>query len=104
MLCCSLLLCVDPGLLLGELTTSIVGLMVWSPSLLGKTFRRIFNNSCFVLGHSPAPDFCADFVFAPVLGSSVNSWDSCFIFNLRKINTCYYTDTACAREVDGDRW
>ncbi len=25
-------------------------------------------------------------------GSSINSWDSWFIFNLRKINTCYYAD------------
>ncbi len=43
-------------------------------------------------------------LFATVPGSSLNSWDSWFIFNLRKINTCYYTDTACAREVVSDRW
>ncbi len=28
-------------------------------------------------------------LFATVLGSSINSWDSWFIFNLWKINTCY---------------
>ncbi len=28
-------------------------------------------------------------------GSSINSWDSWFIFNLRKINTCYYTNIHC---------
>ncbi len=32
-------------------------------------------------------------MFATVPGSSINSWDSWFIFNLRKINTCYCTDT-----------
>ncbi len=30
-------------------------------------------------------------LFATVPGSSINSWDSWFIFNLQKINTCYYT-------------
>ncbi len=33
-------------------------------------------------------------LFAAVPGSSINSWDSWFIFNLRKINTCYYTDNS----------
>ncbi len=33
-----------------------------------------------------------------VPGSSINSWDSWFIFNLRKINTCFYTNTACAQK------
>jgi hypothetical protein len=28
-------------------------------------------------------------LFTTVPGSSINSWDSWFIFNLRKINTCY---------------
>jgi hypothetical protein len=28
-------------------------------------------------------------LFATVPGSSINSWDSWFIFNLRKINACY---------------
>jgi hypothetical protein len=31
-------------------------------------------------------------LFGTVPGSSINSWDSWFIFNLRKINTCYYLD------------
>ncbi len=38
-------------------------------------------------------------LFVTVPGSSVNSWDSWFIFNLRKINTCYYTVTIHARLV-----
>ncbi len=33
-----------------------------------------------------------------MLGSSINSWDSWFIFNLRKINTYYYMNTAHARK------
>ncbi len=36
-------------------------------------------------------------------GSSINSWDSWFIFNLLEINTCYYTDTARAW-TDSDYW
>ncbi len=36
------------------------------------------------------------FSVATVPGSSVNSWDSWFIFNLRKKDTRYYADTACA--------
>ncbi len=36
-------------------------------------------------------------VFAMVPGSSINSWDSWFIFNLQKINTCY-TRTICTRK------
>jgi hypothetical protein len=31
-------------------------------------------------------------LFAKVPESSINSWDSWFIFNLWKINTCYYTN------------
>jgi hypothetical protein len=31
-------------------------------------------------------------LFATVPESSINSWNSWFIFNLRKINTCYYTN------------
>ncbi len=38
------------------------------------------------------------YLFATVPGLSINSWDSWFIFNLRKINTCYYMNTACARK------
>jgi hypothetical protein len=34
-------------------------------------------------------------MFATVPGSSVNSWDSWFIFNLWKINTRYYTRLTC---------
>ncbi len=34
-------------------------------------------------------------LFATVPESSINSWDSWFIFNLRKINTCYYTNVHC---------
>jgi hypothetical protein len=30
--------------------------------------------------------------------------DSWFIFYLRKINTCYYTDTTSTREQDNDCW
>ncbi len=37
-------------------------------------------------------------LFATVPGSSINSWDSWFIFNLWKINTCYYMNTARARK------
>ncbi len=43
-------------------------------------------------------------VFATVPGWSINSWDSWFIFNLRKINTCYYTDTTCTWEGNSDYW
>ncbi len=45
-------------------------------------------------------------MFATVPGSSINSWDSWFIFNLWKINTCYYTDITCAQQavIIGDRY
>jgi hypothetical protein len=43
-------------------------------------------------------------LFATVPESSINSWDSWFIFNLRKINTCCYTDTTCTLYRDGDCW
>ncbi len=38
------------------------------------------------------------YFFTTVPGSSINSWDSWFIFNLRKINTCYHTNTICAQK------
>ncbi len=34
--------------------------------------------------------------FATVPDSSINSWDSWFIFNLQKINSCYYTNDSIA--------
>ncbi len=37
-------------------------------------------------------------LFVKVPGSSINSWDIWFIFNLRKINTCYYTSTVHAQK------
>jgi hypothetical protein len=43
-------------------------------------------------------------LFVTMPESSINSWDSWFIFNLRKINTSYYTDTTCTRKeaiIDG---
>jgi hypothetical protein len=48
--------------------------------------------SCLI-ATTDCTNFFSKVVFATVPGSSVNSWDSWFIFNLRKINTCYYTDT-----------
>ncbi len=38
-------------------------------------------------------------MFATVPDSSINSWDSWFIFNLQKINTCYYTNNSNTRIV-----
>jgi hypothetical protein len=42
-------------------------------------------------------------MFPTVPGSSINSWDSWFIFNLRKINTCYCT-TQCVHWKRWHRW
>jgi hypothetical protein len=39
-------------------------------------------------------------VFTTVPGSSINSWDSWFIFNLRKINTCYYMTHYTRKGID----
>ncbi len=41
-----------------------------------------------LLSASPVLDVLF-WLFATVPGSSINSWDSWYIFNLRKINTCY---------------
>jgi hypothetical protein len=40
-------------------------------------------------------------LFATVLGSSKNSWDSWFIFNLRKKNTCYNMENSSVRIYKG---
>jgi hypothetical protein len=40
-------------------------------------------------------------LFPTVPDSSINSWDSWFIFNLQKITTCYYTNNSTARIYTG---
>ncbi len=64
-----------------------------------------FPNACIVL-HIHCPHVClvlnifilwwfspTQFLFATVSDSSINSWESWFIFNLRKINTNQYYES-----------